>query len=97
MISLSYNGQMTVESDEKTAAHDLLNSLFELDADPSPIQVDTGQIRPRSSGAAFVVSLSAETDIQTVESVQSDLADALTALNIEENRETATDRIRISK
>jgi hypothetical protein len=97
MFSLSYNGQMAVESNPEAAAHELLDALFTIRTGTGPVRVQTGQVRPQPTGALFIVSLTAEADIGTLESVQTDLANELVNLGFETDLKTATDQIRVTK
>jgi hypothetical protein len=95
-FSLSYSGQKKVESNPNKQAHDLLDNLLTLHNSDSPIVVETGQIRPQESNLLLVVSLSANADMATLESVQYSLAQSLVEIGIEPDIETATDNIQIS-
>jgi hypothetical protein len=88
---------MGVESDTEPTAHELLDTLLTLHADTSPVHVQAGQIRPQDSGASFIITLSAEAELQKLESVQTDLADALVSIGVETDVNAATKQIRIEK
>jgi hypothetical protein len=95
-FTLSYSGQKTVASNPTQQAHELLDALLTLHNADSPIVVETGQIRPQESNLLLVVSLSASTDMATLESVQDSLAQSLVDLGVEADIKTATDNIQIS-
>jgi hypothetical protein len=96
MFNLSYNGQKRVESNPRKQTHDLLDALLDLHAADSPIDVDVGQVRPRGDALVIIVSLSATADMSTLESVESDLATALTELGIEPTEAEAKQSIQIT-
>jgi hypothetical protein len=97
MFSLSYNGQMTIDTNTVSRAHELLDDLFAVDTDSSPVNVEMGQIRFQESGALLIVSLRAKSDISTLKSVQADLADSLVSLGVEQDINTATEQITVTK
>jgi DNA polymerase IIIc chi subunit len=94
-FSLAYSGQKTVESNPNKQAHDLLDALLSLHNAESPVEVETGQVRPQKSNLLLVVSLSASADMATLESVETSLAQSLVDLGVEPDIATATDNIRI--
>jgi hypothetical protein len=96
MFDLSYNGQKTAESNPTKQAHDLLDALLTLHGADSPIDVDVGQVRPRGDALTLLVSLSAESDMDTLQSVENTLAGELVTLGVEPDVETATDQIQIT-
>jgi hypothetical protein len=97
-FKLSYSGQKRVESQQRQQAHDLLDALLTLQESESAISVDTGQIRPqpRQDSLLLIVSISAEADYNTLQSVQGDLAQSLVNLGVEPDVETAQTEIRIT-
>jgi hypothetical protein len=95
-FSLSYSGQKTVASNPTQQAHDLLDALLTLHNADNPIVVETGQVRPQGSDLLLVVSLSASSDMATLESVQESLAESLVDLGVEPDIATATDNIQVS-
>jgi hypothetical protein len=96
MFNLSYNGQKTVESDTSKQAHDLLDALLTLHGADSPIAVDVGQVRPRGDALTLLVSLSADSDMDTLQSVEDTLAGELVTLGVEPDVETAKEHIQIT-
>jgi hypothetical protein len=98
MFDLSYNGQKRVESNPTKQAHDLLDNLLNLHTADSPIDVDVGQVRPRDGGnaLALLVSLSAESDMSTLQSVEDTLAGELVTLGVEPDVKTAKEQIQIN-
>lgn len=98
MLDLSYSGRKRVESNQSQEAHDLLDALLTLHESESPITVDVGQIRPQPQNGdlMLVVSLSAESDYQTLQSVEGELAQSLVDLGIEPDVETAKADISIT-
>jgi DNA polymerase IIIc chi subunit len=96
MFRLSYSGQRTVTEDQAQTAHTLLDELLTLHASDTPVEVNTGQIRPRKDTLLLVVSLSAEADITTLKTIRDELAADLTDLDLEPDIDTAVQNIRIS-
>jgi hypothetical protein len=95
-FSLSYSGQKTVASNPTQQAHDLLDALLTLHDADSPIVVETGQVRPQGSDLLLVVSLSANADMATLESVEASVAQSLVDLGVEPDTETAIESIQIN-
>jgi hypothetical protein len=85
-----------VTQDTKQTAKNLLDKLLTLSNDGSPVNVDTGQVRPRNDSVILIVSLSAEADIRALETIRDELAADLVDLNVEPDVETAIQNIRIS-
>jgi hypothetical protein len=96
MLTLTYSGQRTVTQNQAQTAHNLLDKLLTLSNADTPVTVDTGHIRPEGDSLLIVVSLSAQADISTLQSVQDELAQELVHLNIEPDTATAVESIRIS-
>jgi hypothetical protein len=96
MLTLTYSGQRTVTQDKTQTAHNLLDKLLTLSNADTPITVDTGQIRPQGDSLLIVVSLSAQADIATLQTVQDKLAQELVQLDVEPDTATAVDSIQIS-
>jgi hypothetical protein len=96
MLTLTYSGQRAVTQDQTQTAHNLLDKLLTLSHADTPVTVDTGQIRPQGDSLLIVVSLSAQADIATLQTVQDELAQELVHLDIEPDTVTAVDSIRIS-
>jgi hypothetical protein len=61
----------------------------------SPVSVDAGQLRPQADSILIAVSISAQTDRNTLKSVEKKLASDLVDLSMEPNIETAKENIRI--
>jgi|APHM01.1.fsa_nt_gi hypothetical protein len=96
MLTLTYSGQTTVTQNQTQTAHNLLDKLLTLSNADTPITVDTGQIRPQGDSLLIVVSLSAQADIATLQTVQDELAQELVHLDIEPDTATAVENIQIS-
>jgi hypothetical protein len=96
MFNLSYSGDVQTESNHDQKAHDLLDALLATHNSDSPISVDVGQVRPGDDFHRVIVSLSAESDMSTLQSVETTLADELVALGVEPDGETAKEQIQIN-
>jgi len=96
-MNLSYSGQIKVEQNIKQQSKALLDELLEADSADSPLSVDSGQVRPRGDKAVLIVSLSAQGDINTIQSAQDTLANDVVELGLEESVEDAKDAISITK
>ena len=96
-MNLSYSGQIEVEQNVKQQSKALLEKLLEADSADSPLSVDSGQVRPRGDTAVLIVSLSAQGDISTIQTVQDTLANDVVALGLEASVEDAKDAISITQ
>jgi len=96
-MNLSYSGQLEVEQNIKQQSKALLDELLEADSEKSPLSVDSGQVRPRGDKAVLIVSLSAQGDISTIQTVQDTLANDVVELGLEESVEDAKDAISINQ
>jgi hypothetical protein len=97
-FNLSYSGQKRVTQNQDQQARDLLDALLSLQRSDSVVNVNTGQIRPQPEQGSLllIVSLSAEADYPTLQSVQSELAQSLVNLGIESDVATAEGDITIT-
>jgi hypothetical protein len=96
MFDLSYSGDVQTESNHDQEAHDLLDALLATHNGDSPISVDVGQVRPGDEYHRVIVSLSAESDMSTLQSVEDALAGELVTLGVEPDVQTAKEQIQIT-